>query len=332
MFPASHRQHKTMTHLNDFSGRLLGAFLSLVDCGQFKLAAERCHVSQSAFSQMISRLEEMFGTRLFDRDTRRVSLTPEGRLLVPIARALETDVETMFSELRDHAEHRKGKVAIAALPSLSADWLPKIMADFGRRHPGIKLQLIDAVAEPILDLVRKGAVDFAISAVPKGTEEFDAEFLFNEPYYFICRADHPLASRKSLLLKELKGCNYIHTLRTGSLWRWIEPHVRGISFNDTGFEVQYLSTLAGLIANGVGESIVPGLGLSQFQRVGLQAVPLRDKALLRPLSMVKRSGQTLSVAARSLLQMIAADPPEQVRHGPAKSPARARAGKASAAA
>lgn len=46
-----------MMHMNDFSGRLLSAFLALVDTGQFKTAAARCHVSQSAFSQMISRLE-----------------------------------------------------------------------------------------------------------------------------------------------------------------------------------------------------------------------------------------------------------------------------------
>ena len=166
-----------MTHLNEFSGRLLRAFLILVDCGQFKLAAERCHVSQSAFSQMITRLETLFGARLFDRDTRRVSLTPEGRLLVPIARALEMDIESMFAELRDHAEHRKGRVAIAALPSLSADWLPVIFASFRLRYPRIKLQLFDAVADTILDLVRKGSADFAIGALPTGSEEFDGELL-----------------------------------------------------------------------------------------------------------------------------------------------------------
>lgn len=310
-----------MKHLNEFSGRLLNAFLSLVDTGQFKLAAERCSVSQSAFSQMISRLEVQLGTRLFDRDTRSVSLTPEGKLLVPIARGVEAGIETMFSELRDHAEHRKGKVAIAALPSLSADWLPKILAEFRQSHPGIKLQLHDAVAEPVLELVRRGATDFAISALSSGAEEFDSEFLFNESYYFICRPDHPFAGRKNLQLKDLKGCNYIHTLRSGSLWRWIEPHVQGIQFNDTGFEVQQLSTLAGLIANGIGESIVPGFALFQFHRLGLTAVPLRDRALLRPLFMIKRRGQTLSIAARSLLQMIAANPPEHVLPALSRQPA-----------
>ncbi|WP_353207445.1 LysR family transcriptional regulator [Sphingorhabdus sp.] len=301
-----------MNHLNNFSGKLLSAFLALVDTGQFKIAAERCNVSQSAFSQMISRLEEQIGTKLFDRDTRHVSLTQEGRLLVPIARTVASDIQAMYDELHDYAEKRIGKVSIAALPSLSADWLPKIVADFRRLYPGIKLQLHDTVAEPNLELIRKGVVDFAINAVPYGSEEFDTEFLFDEPYYFICRADHEFAIRKSISLKELKGCRYIHTLRTGSLWRWIEPHVQNIEFNDTGFEVQQLSTLAGLIANGMGESLVPGFGLFQFHRLGLKAVLVNDRELLRPLFMVKRRGQTLSVAARSLLAMIAANPPQHV--------------------
>lgn len=301
-----------MKHLNDFSGRLVNAFLSLVDAGQFKLAAERCNVSQSAFSQMISRLEDQLGTRLFDRDTRHVTLTPEGRRLVPIARGLQADVEAMFAELRDYAEQRQGKVAIAALPSLSADWLPRILARFRSQHPGIRLQLRDTVFEAILDLVRKGVVDFAINALPYSSKEFDAEFLFNEPYFFVCRADHRHARREGLRLKDLEGCSYIHTLRSGSLWRWIEPHLQGIELDDTGFEVEQLGTLAGLIANGVGVSIVPGLGLSQFHRLGLKAIPLREHGLLRPLSMVTRHGQTLSVAARSLLKMITANPPQHV--------------------
>ena len=89
-------------------------------------------------------------------------------------------------------------------------------------------------------------------------------------------------------------------------------HIRDIEFNDTGLEVGHLSTLAGLIANGVGVSIVPGFTLFQFYRLGLSAVPIRDRGLERPLLMVKRRGQSLSVAAKALLEMIAENPPAHV--------------------
>ena len=298
--------------LNHFSGRLLAAFLALAESAQFKLAAERFNVSQSAFSQMISRLEAELGTRLFDRGTRLVALTPEGQLLVPMARALAADLEAMYDTLRDHAERRQGKVSVAALPSLCADWLPKIVADFRHRYPGIKLQLFDAIADANLDLVRRGTVDFAISARVNSPEEFETQLLFNEPFYFICLPTHPFARMKQVTLRSLAGSDYINSIRTGSVWNTIQPYIRDIEFNDTGLEVGHLSTLAGLIANGVGVSIVPGFTLFQFYRLGLAAVPIRDRGLKRSLLMVKRRGQSLSVAAKALLEMIAENPPAHV--------------------
>jgi LysR family carnitine catabolism transcriptional activator len=259
---------------------------------------------------MIARLEEQVGTRLFNRNTRNVSLTPEGSMLVPIARAISSDVTAMYSNLQDHAERRKGKVAIAALPSLCADWLPKILAEYRHRYPGIKVQLFDAIADINTDLVRNGTVDFAINARVENPDEFDTRLLFNERYYFICLPSHKYADRKHVSLNALAGCDYIHTTKAGSVWHWIEAQTRGITFNDTGFEVNQLSTVAGLIAHGHGVSICPEFTLFQFYSLGLRAVPIRDKALLRPLQLVRRRGQSLSVAAKTLLDLIARSRPE----------------------
>lgn len=298
-----------MTSAHQFSGRLLGAFLTLAETGQFRLAADRLAVSQSAFSQMIARLEAQLGARLFDRDTRRVSLTPEGELLLPTARLLASGIEAMYADMRALAEQRTGKVAVAALPSLCTDWLPRIFAEFRRARPGIRLQLFDAVAEPNLEMIRRGAVDFAINAVDMDREEFDTRVLFHERYVLVCPPDHPLARRAGVSLRDLDGVDYVHTLKSGSLWRWIEPHVRDLELRDTGFEVTQLATLAGLVANGVGVSLVPGFAVPQFRRLGLATVPVRDRAIHRPLMLVTRRGQSLSVAAQALVEAIGAHRP-----------------------
>ena len=115
-----------------------------------------------------------------------------------------------------------------------------------------------------------------------------------------------------MTLRSLAGSDYINSIQSSSVWRSIQPHIRNIEFNDTGLEVGHLSTLAGLIANGVGVSIVPGFTLFQFYRLGLSAVRIRDRGLKRPLLMVKRRGQSLSVAAKALLEMIADNPPSHV--------------------
>lgn len=309
-----------METLNRFSGRLLTAFLKLAEHQQFKLAAKRMNVTPSAFSQMISRLEQQMGVRLFDRDTRHVSLTPEGELLVPAARALATDIESMIANLRDHAEKRQGKVSLAALPSLCADWLPRVIAAFRQRYPNIRVRLFDTVSAVNVDLLRRGLVDYAINSRVDNPEEFDSTFLFNEKFYFVCQPNHPLANRKNVKLIDLAGYPYIHSSLTGSIWHWIEPHAKGIEFKQTGLEVARLSTLAGLIFNGLGVSIVPAFGLFQFSRLGLCSVAIRDKGLHRPLFLVKQRGRTLSVAAEALLESIAAFPPTRELSASPKSP------------
>ncbi len=143
-------------------------------------------------------------------------------------------------------------------------WPPRILADFRKRYPGIAMEFHDTVSDASLDLVRRGTVDFAINARVSSPCEFDTRLLFNEPFYLICSPSHPLAQRKRVALRALAGCDYIHTMRSGSVWHWLDPHIRDIELKDTGFELGHLSTLAGLIANGIGVSIVPGFTLFHF--------------------------------------------------------------------
>lgn len=296
--------------LINFSGRLVHAFLTLADCRHFTQAAERCHVSQSAFSQMIGRLERDVGARLFDRDTRNVSLTPEGEMFAQAARRLAADIETTLQDLRDHAARRKGRAAVAALPSLAAEWLPAVIAVYRRRYPGVVLHLFDTISERSLALVREGAADFALTA-GGDLREFDTRLLFNEPFYLVCRRDHPLAREKSVGLRRLAGVDFIHSVRGGSIRQCVEPALQGVDVRDTGLEIEQLGTLAGLVAIGIGVTLVPQLSLFQFQRPALAAVRVRDKALNRPIYLVQRRGRSLSAAAQALLEVIGEHKPRR---------------------
>ena len=177
---------------------------------------------------------------------------------------------------------------------------------------GIKIQLFDTVAGPTLELVRQGKVDFAVTARLDSPEEFETQPLFNEPFFMVCKPDHPLAKLNLTSLRKLKGCHYIHTTRTGSVWHWVEPHLQDVGQIDTGFEAGNLETLAGLISNGFGVSVVPGFAIDQFRRRCLSAVRIDKRQLTRPLLMVKRRGFRLSIAAQELSRLIASSPPRFV--------------------
>src|SRR5437868_5738259 len=146
----------------NLSVKHLRAFVALVTHRNFTRAAQACHLSQSAFSALIQTLEEQAGTRLFERTTRHVELSVEGRRFEEVAVRLLADFETAFAELRDHAERRKGRVSIAALPSIAAGDLPPLLAGFRERYPGIAIELFDVLADGCIELVRRGRVDLAL--------------------------------------------------------------------------------------------------------------------------------------------------------------------------
>ena len=286
------------------SGRLIDAFLALEETRRFSLAAQRCHMSPPAFSQMVARLEEQVGVRLFDRTTRHVTLTPEGEVFAQGARRIASEMRAAIDDLQDRAQRRTGRVSVAAPPSLAADWLPQQLALFHQRYPGIELRLRDVVSDVCLDTVRRGEADFGLNALPGNSLEFDAVKLLDEPLYLICRADDPLAARPKVRLSHLRQRAFIHTLRSGSVWQHLQPLLRDQDIQDTGFEVDQLGTLAGLVAHGFGISIVPRSALQLCQRDSLAAVPLEGAQASRPIYLVRPRHRSLSAAAAGLWALL----------------------------
>ncbi len=288
----------------NISTRLLQGFLALNDCRHFGHAAERCHVSQSAFSVMIQKLEAAAGAKLFVRDTRNVTLTPEGELFVEVARQLMTDIEAAFSNMSDYVARRKGKVSIAALPSLAAGWLPPVIAAYRIQYPGVTVELFDALSDHCLNYLRQGKADIALTAPGPNLMEFDTQPLCEDPFYLVCRRDHKLAKKRIIQIPQLAGCELIHLARSTSVRQHLDALLQPVGVINTGLEVEHLATVAGLIESGLGVSLVPELTLFQFRHPNLVAIPLNAPDLVRPLLIVKAKERSLSIAAQGLLELI----------------------------
>ncbi len=289
--------------LNNVSIRTLRAFIELAECRSFSRAADRTHLSKSAFSKLIARLESEVGTRLFNRDTRSVELTSEGQSLFEHARLLLRELDSAISGLRDQVELRRGRVSVATLPSLAADFLPQVFAVYRARHPGVSLYLYDRLADECFGLVRDRRVDFALSAPGPSLAEFDTRTILDERFCLVCQRTHPLARKRKVSLADLSGETLVNMVRTSSVRQHLNQVVKGGAIAESTLEVEHLATLAGLIANGLGIGLVPELTLFQFRRPELVAVPADIPHLNRPLLVVKRKGIPLSPAAEAMLQL-----------------------------
>lgn len=287
----------------NLSSRDLDAFLALAHTQHFTRAAEKCHLSQSAFSQKIARIEQTAGVALFERSTRHVTLTPEGEVFAQEVTRIQQDLQHAVSHLNELATRRIGKVAVAALPSVAAVWMPRVIARYRAANPNIRIELFDTLAGGGLALLREGRVDMFITA-GGDLREFDVTELKNEKFYLVCPKSHRLAAKPGVTLAQLQGEEIIHLARGSSVRQHLEA--AGTTASANSLEVEHLATVAALVAEGLGVSIVPELTLFHFERAGLAVVPVRDRQLRRPLLLARRKGKALSVAAKAMVEEIVA--------------------------
>jgi LysR family carnitine catabolism transcriptional activator len=288
----------------NLSSRDLEAFLALAHAHHFTRAAERCHLSQSAFSQKIARIERTAGVALFERSTRHVTLTPEGEVFAEEVTRIQQDLQHAMAHLNDLATRRIGKVAVAALPSVAAMWMPHVIARYRQANPNIRVELFDTLAGGGLSLLREGRVDILITAGGE-LREFDVTELRSERFYLVCRKSHPLAGKRGVSLAQLRGEEIVHLARSSSVRQELER--AGVAAGLNSLEVEHLATVAALVTQGIGVSIVPELTLFHFERAGLAVVPVRDRQLRRPIFLALRKGKALSVAAKAMVQEIVAE-------------------------
>lgn len=296
------------------STRELRAFLALAEQRNFTRAAALTHLSQPAFSALIRALEEHFGARLFDRTTRSVELTAEGDAFVDAARRLLHDAEQAVNDVRDHVARRRGRVAIAVLPSLAAGWLAPLLAAFHAGYPGIELDVADVLSEECIDRVRTGRADFALAATRSDAPELTTERFCTDEFYVVCRRDHELAKRRGMLrLADLVKHPIVQLARSSSVRQYLEAAIYPTQLH-TVLELEQLSTVAGMVRAGLGITVVPSLTLFYFDDAELVSKALKASGLTRRVFLVRRSDRGLSTAAQTLYRVVMANRPKVKAH------------------
>lgn len=242
--------------------RDLGYLVALAEHRHFGRAAEACFVSQPTLSTQIRKLEEELGVTLVERAPRKVMLTPAGRDIAERARRIVADVEQMKEAARRSRDPEAGTVRLGIFPTLGPYLLPHVVPRIRARFPRLELLLVEEKSPEILSRLRSGGLDAGLLALPVHDDQLHAEFLFEEPFLLAVSKDHPLASRESLRLHELKDERLLlledgHCLRDQAL---DVCHMAGAGEN-AGFQATSLETLRQMVAAGVGVTLLPALAV-----------------------------------------------------------------------
>lgn len=290
----------------NLSTRDLRAFLAVANSLSFSQAAQEMHLSQSALSTLVVRLEASIGTRLFDRTTRAVALTAAGAVLVSHAEQLLGDLERTVSAVRDVAAVRRGRVALAAMPSLAARIVPRLFRKFSARYPDIRLSVIDTLSEPAFELVRVGRVDFALTAANPAYTDLDYLPLTTDSFVLLAAPGHALGREDGdLHFSDTLAWPHISMSRHTSVRQYVEAAAlqAGFAFHPD-YEVDHLATIGAMVMEELGVAALPALAADVISGAGMVRRHLTDPVIRRSIGLVMRREGTLSPAASAMLDML----------------------------
>ncbi|MCD6681629.1 MAG: LysR substrate-binding domain-containing protein [Burkholderiaceae bacterium] len=291
--------------------RQLQAFRAVAELGSFREAAARLHLSQPALSAAVRKLEFVLDVRLFDRTTRRLALTAEGQELLRLASRLIEEFDAVTGNLRDYLARRRGRVVVAALPSLAALTLPRALARLKRLHPGIDVAIRDTLHDEIQELVESGRADFGLTVAPADERCFSFAPMLVDRFVMLCRHDHPLARRRSISWQQmLKSSPMVSMSRTSSVRQHIEAACAQAGIDARGgYDAAHLATVGALVREGLGVAALPSSTTPLLAFAGLAEVPLHSPRIERTMGMIRRAGRSPSVAAQALIELLAGPHP-----------------------
>jgi DNA-binding transcriptional LysR family regulator len=263
--------------------RHLRYFVAVADELSFTRAAATLHVAQSAVSSQIKLLEEEVGVPLFERSSRRVDLTPAGRVLLAGSRAMLEGLREVVRQSRRVGLVEAGELAIGFIGSQSHEWLPQVLRRFRRKFPGVDVTLRELVPSEQLEALLLHRLDLGIIGVIDGKPPpgIQMETIAEERPIAAVPADHILAKREFLRLAELKSEPFVFTSRENapSYRAWFARLCHRAGFTPRIVqEVDRARTGVQYIAAGFGVSVFSE-HVSRWPAPGVTFIPLRPIGL-----------------------------------------------------
>jgi DNA-binding transcriptional LysR family regulator len=295
----------------------LKIFCDLVETRSFSQAAERNFVTQSAVSQQVRGLEELFKHRLLERvrGRREVRLTNAGEIFYQESRLVLEAFKRLQERVRGVDGTVSGTVRVATVYSIGLHELPAAVRRFMALYPSAKIDLEYSRTTRIVRDVLSGAVEVGIIAYPEKRRGLSIISLPGDRLALICPPDHPLASRKRVKAADLNGQEFVQFERDIPTRRAIDRILKshGVTVQRVA-EFDNIETIKRAVEVGFGLAIVPRPSVLDEQKSGqLGVVMLAEPEWTRTVGAIHRSDRALSTAAQKFVELLKESPKSQVQ-------------------
>lgn len=273
---------------------------AIAETNSFSRAAERCHVAQPSLSQQVLKLEQELGVKLFDRLGHSIRLTEAGRALIPHTRTILDEVDAARLSVADKNADLSGTVSVGVIPTIAPYLMPQWTAAFTKNFSGAKLRIVEDTTPVLVEGLRDRSLDFAVLALPLRHKDLELLTLRTEPLFAVLAKQHPMAVARSLSLRDLRNESFL-LLRDGHCFRDLSVATcnRARFTPQIAFESGQFSSLLGMVAAGVGVTLVPEMAVDR--NVECRYVRLTDARASRTIVAAVLRGRNLNRIQRAFL-------------------------------
>jgi LysR family hydrogen peroxide-inducible transcriptional activator len=281
--------------LNDLTLRQLQYAVAVADHLGFHKAAAACHISQPTLSAQIQQLESVLGLALFERDRRRVLVTPGGQPVIDRARRILLEVGDLISAATRAREPFTGTVRIGVIPTIAPYLLPELTPKIASAYPKLSVVFREEKTSEVMRALNDGSLDAGLVALQADLGDCAHAVIAQDDFVAALPKGHPLAKKKRLSLSELEGSRVLlldegHCLREQALSLCTK-----VRAEETDFRATSLSTLAQMVSSGAGITLLPALAVGVENRRGqLEIRPFGKPAPGRTIALVWRPRSPLA--------------------------------------
>jgi LysR family hydrogen peroxide-inducible transcriptional activator len=282
-------------------------FVAVAEEGSFSRAAAREHVAQPSLSQQIQKLEAEMDHRLFDRLSRSVVVTEAGKCLLEYARKILADIAESHRCLDDLKDDIGGRLTIGAILTMAPYVLPKLVEKFQTRYPKVELEIQENTTESLALRLEEGTLDVALMSTCQKSGVLEAHQLGRESLFVLLANQHPLAKRKKINWSDLKSEKFlllheVHCL-SAQICQLLAAHDLRPELALRGAQ---LTTIAHMVATGLGISVVPQMMVEHDLPAGCVALPFTPPVPMREINLLRNPLRHQTKAAAAFQQEAAA--------------------------
>jgi len=277
------------------SFKQIGYALAVERTLHFKKAADDCAVSPSALSTALAELEKQIGFSIFERDNKKVLVTPLGKQFLEKARDINLQMNDLYHLSETQHTPLSLPMSMGVIPTIAPYLLPRVMPALRHQYPKLKLHIVEEQSHVLLDKVKNGELDVAILALPFAHDGLLAFEFWQEDFYWVAHADDVSAKKKEVACKELQD-QVIMLLKDGHC---LKEHALAAckmkpgDISDT-FSSTSLNTLVQMVVSKLGTTLVPSMALGQLVtgNIALRAIHLNEPGPHRTIAFIIRPNYT----------------------------------------